>query len=202
MDNVLALTETEFFKKLRKGLHDENLHVDLRDFIVRVHEVTHPASPHRFYALEALVIADIELSQFKTNDALTIANEALSAAINRAHDYILMKLHEHRNFLGFIPKENGTEIEGTLRWTMDKTKFSMLCIALKVGKCFGNSSLDKIVKMLGKAFNVKVSTQYVRNRIQSFMQRNQDYSPTDFIEYLLNGLKKFMLGDRDEEKTA
>ena len=42
MDNILALTETEFFKKLRKGLHDENLHVDLRDFIVRVHEVTHP----------------------------------------------------------------------------------------------------------------------------------------------------------------
>lgn len=202
MDNVLALTETEFFKKLRKGLHDEDLHVDLRDFIIRVHEVTHPASPHRFYALEALVIADIELSQFKTSDALTIANEALSAAINRAHDYVLMKLHEHRNLLGFMPKENGTEIEGTLNWSMDKTKFSMLCIALKVGRCFGDSSLDKIVKMLGKAFNVKVSTQYVRNRIQSFMQRNQDYSPTDFIEYLLHGLKSYMLGERDDEKTA
>lgn len=202
MDSILALTETEFFKKLRKGLHDEDLHMDLRDFIVRVHEVTHPASPHRFYALEALVIADIELSQFKTSDTLTVANEALSAAINRAHEYILMKLHEHRNLLGFMPKENGTEIEGTLRWSMDKTKFSMLCIALKVGKRFGNSSLDKIVKRLGKAFNVKVSTQYVRNRIQSFMQRNQDYSPTDFIEYLLNGLKNFMLGERDEEKTA
>ena len=202
MDNVLALTETEFFKKLRKGLHDEDLHVDLRDFIIRVHEVTHPASPHRFYALEALVIADIELSQFKTSDALTIANEALSAAINRAHDYVLMKLHEHRNLLGFIPKENGTEIEGTLNWSMDKTKFSMLCIALKVGRCFGDSSLDKIVKMLGKAFNVKVSTQYVRNRIQSFMPRNQDYSPTDFIEYLLHGLKDFLLGEREDEKTA
>jgi len=202
MDNVLALTETEFFKKLRKGLHDEDLHVDLRDFIIRVHEVTHPASPHRFYALEALVIADIELSQYKTSDALTIANEALSAAINRAHDYVLMKLHEHRNLLGFMPKENGTEIEGTLNWSMDKTKFSMLCIALKVGRCFGDSSLDKIVKMLGKAFNVKVSTQYVRNRIQSFMQRNQDYSPTDFIEYLLHGLKDFLLGERDDEKTA
>lgn len=202
MDSILALTETEFFVKLRKGLHDEDLHMDLRDFIVRVHEVTHPASPHRFYALEALVIADIELSQFKTSDTLTAANEELSAAINRAHEYILMKLHEHRNLLGFMPKENGTEIEGTLNWSMDKTKFSMLCIALKVGKCFGNSSLDKIVKRLGKAFNVKVSTQYVRNRIQSFMQRNQDYSPTDFIEYLLNGLRNFMLGERDEEKTA
>lgn len=202
MDNILALTETEFFRKLRKGLPTEDLHVELRDFIIRVHEVTHPASHHRFYALEVLVIADIELSQFKTSDALTIANEALSAAINRAHDYVLMKLHEHRNLLGFMPKENGTEIEGTLNWSMDKTKFSMLCIALKVGRCFGNSYLDKIVKMLGKAFNVKVSTQYVRNRIQSFMQRNQDYSPTDFIEYLLHGLKNFMLGVRDEEKTA
>lgn len=202
MDNVLALTETEFFKKLRKGLHDEDLHVDLRDFIIRVHEVTHPASPHRFYALEALIIADIELSQFKTSDALTIANQALSAAINRAHDYVLMKLHEHRNLLGFMPKENGTEIEGTLNWSMDKTKFSMLCIALKVGKCFGDSSLDKIVKMLGKAFNVKVTTQYVRNRIQSFMQRSQNYSPTDFIEYLLYGLKDFLFGERDDEKTA
>ncbi len=202
MDNILALAETEFFRKLRKGLPAEDLHVELRDFIIRVHEVTHPASHHRFYALEVLVIADIELSQFKTSDALTIANEALSAAINRAHDYVLMKLHEHRNLLGFMPKENGTEIEGTLNWSMDKTKFSMLCIALKVGRCFGNSSLDKIVKMLGKAFNVKVSTQYVRNRIQSFMQRNQDYSPTDFIEYLLHGLKNFMLGVRDEEKTA
>ena len=202
MDNILALTETEFFKKLRKGLHDEDLHVELRDFIIRVHEFTHPASPHRFYALEALVIADIELSQFKSSDALTIATEALSAAINRAHDYVLMKLHEHRNLLGFMPKENGTEIEGTLNWSMDKTKFSMLCVALKVGKCFGDSSLDKIVKMLGKAFNVKVTTQYVRNRIQSFMQRNQDYSPTDFIEYLLYGLKNFLLGERDDEKTA
>lgn len=163
MDNILALAETEFFRKLRKGLPAEDLHVELRDFIIRVHEVTHPASHHRFYALEVLVIADIELSQFKTSDALTIANEALSAAINRAHDYVLMKLHEHRNLLGFMPKENGTEIEGTLNWSMDKTKFSMLCIALKVGRCFGNSYLDKIVKMLGKAFNVKVSTQYVRN---------------------------------------
>ena len=202
MDNILALTETEFFKKLRKGLHDENLHVDLRDFIVRVHEVTHPSSPHRFYALEALIIADIELSQFKSSEALALANESLAIAINRAHDYVLMKLHEHRNLLGFMPKENGTEIDGTLHWSMDKTKFSMLCIALKVGKCFGNCSLDKIVKRLGKAFNVKVSTQYVRNRIQSFTQRNQDYSPTDFIEYLLYGLKSFMLGEGDEEKTA
>lgn len=50
MDNILALTETEFFRKLRKGLPTEDLHVELRDFIIRVHEVTHPASPLRFYA--------------------------------------------------------------------------------------------------------------------------------------------------------
>lgn len=37
--DIFALTETEFFKKLRKGLHDENLHVDLRDFIVRVQKL-------------------------------------------------------------------------------------------------------------------------------------------------------------------
>lgn len=202
MDNILALTETEFFKKLRHGLHDETLHVALRDFILRVHEVTHPSSPHRFYALEALLIADIELSQFKSSESLALANESLSAAIVRAHEYVLMKLHEHRNILGFKPRENGTEIDGTLNWSFDKTKFSMLCIALKVGKCFGNCSLDKIVKRLGKAFNVKISAQYVRNRVQSFSQRNQDYSPTDFIEYLLNGLRNFMLGERDDEKTA
>lgn len=202
MDNILALTETEFFKKLRKGLHDEDLHVELRDFIVRVHEVTHPSSPHRFYALEALIIADIELSQFKNCETLTIANETLVAAVNRAHDYVLMKLHEHRNILGFIPKENGTEIDGTLHWSMNKTQFSMLCVALKVGKCFGNSSLEKIVKQLGRAFNIKVSAQYVRNRLQSFMQRNQEYSPTDFIEYLLYGLKRFLNGEKEDEKTA
>ena len=75
-------------------------------------------------------------------------------------------------------------------------------IALRVVKWFGKCSLEKFVKRLGKAFNVKVSTQYVRNRIQSFTQRNQDYSPTDFIEYLLYGLKSFMLGEGDEEKTA
>lgn len=202
MDSILALTETEFFRKLREGFPPEDLHVELRNFIIRVHEVTHPASPHRFYALEALVIADIELNKLRNSDALALANESLAGAISRAHDYVLVKLHEHRNLLGFVANEGGTDIEGTLNWSFDKTKFSMLCIALKVGKCFGNSSLDKIVKMLGKAFNVKVSTQYVRNRIQSFMQRNHDYSPTDFIEYLLHGLKNFMLGERDDEKTA
>ncbi len=80
----------------------KNLHVDLRDFIVRVHEVTHPSSPHRFYALEALIIADIELSQYKSSEALVLANESLATAINRAHDYVLMKLHEHRNRLDFL----------------------------------------------------------------------------------------------------
>lgn len=202
MDNLLALTETEFFQKLRQGLHTEDLHVDLRDFIIRVHEVTHHTSPHRFYALEALVIADIELSEIKNSNTLALANESLTSAINRAHDYVLMKLHEHRNLLGFTPNEKGTEIDGTLRWSFDKTKFSMLCIALKVGKCFGNCSLEKIVDKLGKAFNVKVSAQYVRNRVQSFTQRNQDYSPTDFIEYLLDGLKEFMFGERNDGKSA
>lgn len=202
MDSILALTETEFFRKLREGLPPEDLHVELRNFIIRVHEVTHPASPHRFYALEALVIADIELNKLRNSDALALANESLAGAISRAHDYVLVKLHEHRNLLGFVANEGGTDIEGTLNWSFDKTKFSMLCIALKVGKCFGNCSLDKIVKRLGKAFNVNVSTQYVRNRIQSFMQRSQDYSPTDFIEYLLYGLKNFMLGEREEEKTS
>ena len=202
MDNLLALTETEFFQKLRQGLHTEDLHVDLRDFIIRVHEVTHHTSPHRFYALEALVIADIELSEIKNSNTLALANESLASAINRAHDYVLMKLHEHRNLLGFTPNHKGTEIEGTLRWSFDKTKFSMLCIALKVGKCFGNCSLEKIVDKLGKAFNVKVSAQYVRNRVQSFTQRNQDYSPTDFIEYLLDGLKDFMFGERNDGKSA
>lgn len=132
--DIFALTETEFFKKLRKGLHDENLHVDLRDFIVRVHEVTHPSSPHRFYALEALIIADIELSQYKSSEALVLANESLATAINRAHDYVLMKLHEHRNLLGFMPQENGTEIDGTLHWSMDKTKFSMLLHSVEGGQ--------------------------------------------------------------------
>lgn len=202
MDNILALTETEFFKKLREGLHIEDLHVELRDFIIRVHEVTHPASPHRLYALEALVIADIELNEIKNRNTLVLANESLASTINRAHDYVLMKLHEHRNLLGFIPNMNGTDIDGTLRWSFDKTKFSMLCIALKVGKCFGNCSLEKIVDKLGKAFNVKVSAQYVRNRVQSFTQRNQDYSPTDFIEYLLAGLKDFMFGERNDGKSA
>lgn len=45
MDNILALTETEFFKKLKKGLHTEDLHLELRDFMIHIHEVTLPGKP-------------------------------------------------------------------------------------------------------------------------------------------------------------
>ena len=52
MDNILALTETEFFKKLKKGLHTEDLHLELRDFMIHIHEVTLPAKA-------GILIADV-----------------------------------------------------------------------------------------------------------------------------------------------
>ena len=60
MDNILALTETEFFKKAQKGLHTEDLHLELRDFMIHIHEVTLPGKANRSIILDALVAADIE----------------------------------------------------------------------------------------------------------------------------------------------
>lgn len=94
MDNILALTETEFFKKLRKGLHDEDLHVDLRDFMIHIHEVTLPENSNRAIILDALVIADIEFRILINQKEKEKVNADVITIIKAAQDFLLHKLEE------------------------------------------------------------------------------------------------------------
>lgn len=55
--DIFVLTETPLISKFRKGLLKEDCHVDVRDFILTVHEVTKSSANEREYVLEALVIA-------------------------------------------------------------------------------------------------------------------------------------------------
>lgn len=196
--DLFHLTETEFFKNLRQGLLTEDLHIYLRDFIVKVHEVANPHSSHQAYALDAMLIADIEFKKFKSLDMLASANKAMVATVDMAHEFLLHKMEEVRKQIPtFKPTPKKKCVEGIdLRWRGTKTEFSELCYALKVGGFLGNGvSMNEIVRTLSDAFNADVSTDYAKSRIHMSKCRSENYSPTAFIEKMLTTVRKALRFD-------
>lgn len=88
MDNILALTETEFFKKLKKGLHTEDLHLELRDFMIHIHEVTLPGKANRSIILDALVVADIEFRLLISKKEQEQVSAEIITIIKAAQDFL------------------------------------------------------------------------------------------------------------------
>lgn len=194
--NIFVLTETDFIKKIREGLHSEDPSVDMKEFLLFVHEVTNPSSPEKAFVLDALVIADLELRSIKAHGGISSStNMALAIAIETAHSYILHKIEEYKaSGLGsFIPAREEEKLASlTLNWAGDKTEFAELCYGLKLGNCFGEDvDITDIVGVLSKAFNLEITPQYARSRFYNSKMR-EDKSETAFLEKLIINVRKHM----------
>lgn len=203
--DIFVLTETPLISKFRKGLLKEDCHVDVKDFILTVHEVTKSSANEREFVLEALVIADIELRHLKSVHDLNKTNHALAGMVEQAHNYVLHKIEECKTNIGaFTPVQASHAVEGiTLTWTRNKSEFSALCYALKVGECFGkNISQADIVRALSKTFNVEVSPDYAKKRIyESKMSTLKRKTGVAFLERLAAALRNLLCGDEEDDEN-
>lgn len=207
--DIFALTKTRLFQKLKDGLYHETKDVDVQEFLLTVHEVTNDSTSERKFVLDALIIADIEFKQIKTSEQIQAANLALVSMVEKAHSFVLHKIEECKANLGtFTPVPVSRSIEGVnLTWTRNKSEFSALCYALKVGECFGkNISQADIVRTLSKTFNVEVTPDYAKKRIyESKMSTLKRKTGVAFLERLAAALKNLLCGDEeyyDEEESA
>lgn len=193
--DIFALTETEFFKKLREGLHNGETSVDVNAFFLQVHEVTNPNSPNKEYALDALVIADIEFKKIKNSQQIETINEHLVHAIEAAHQFVQYKIERHkREGITFNPAPIKDKIKKVdLHWAGDKTEFVELCYALKVGNYFGSKvTAADVVRGLSEAFNVPITVGYAKKRAYELGFRGLRKSATALLEKLAIGLRKML----------
>lgn len=195
--DIFVLTETPLISKFRKGLLKEDCHVDVRDFILTVHEVTKSSANEREYVLEALVIADIEFRHLKSVHDLNKANRVLAGMVEQAHNYVLHKIDEHKNNLGTFVAAKEEEIIDMvdLTWIRSKSELAALSYALRVGQCFSPKDSQKdIVEALAKAFNVDMTMEYAKKRIyESKMSVREHKTGIAFLERLLAAIK-YVLG--------
>ena len=203
--DIFALTETEFFRKLRQGLLDEDLHVDAKEFMLSVYEVTSPASPDKAFALDALIIAEIELQKIMAMQLPNETNRALAAMVEAARKYILHKIESHKSGLdGFVAASDENPLSSlSLDWNGDKTEFMELCYALKIGKCFGeHTSTADIVRILAKVFNVEVTPEYAKKRFYESKYRGSRKSHTAFLDKLKSCVRNFIGLDPEEDEVT
>lgn len=202
--DIFALTETPLFRKLRDGLYSETDNVDVQEFLLTVHEVTNDSTSERTFVLDALIIADIEFTQIKNSDQLLAANRALASLVEKAHRFVLHKIEEYKSNLGNFKSTPSAESLSTvnLTWVRNKSEFSALCYALKVGECFGqNISQADIVRTLSKAFNVEVTPDYAKKRIyESKMSTLKRKTGVAFLERLVAALRNLLCGDEDDDE--
>lgn len=199
--DIFVLTETPLISKFRKGLLKEDCHVDVKDFILTVHEVTKSSANEREFVLEALIIADIELRHLKSVHDLNKANHALAGMVEQAHNYVLHKIDEHKNNLGtFVAAKDDEIIDMVdLTWIRTKSELAALSYALRVGQCFSPKDTQKdIVRALAKAFNVDMTMEYAKKRIyESKMSVREHKTGIAFLERLLAAIK-YVLGVEQE----
>lgn len=203
--DIFALTETEFFRKLRQGLLDENLHVDAKEFLLCVHEVSSPSTPDQSFVLDALIIAEIELQKIMEMQIPEESNQALTAMVKAARKYILHKIEAHKSGInGFVASSESNPLSSlSLNWKGDKTEFMELCYALKIGKCFGeHTSTADIVRTLAKVFNVEVTPDYAKKRFYESKYRGARKSYTAFLDKLKNCVRSFMGVELEDEASA
>lgn len=200
MDNILALTETEFFKKLRKGLHDEDLHVDLRDFMIHIHEVTLPENSNRAIILDALVIADIEFRILINQKEKEKVNADVITIIKAAQDFLLHKLEEckkhHLNLVMTPIGEDASvseirEIKSRkqLIWRRDLADFNQLCYGLTLGESFDpDVTVTDVADALSHTFNVKYRRNYLYKTLNNLKERSKK-SITSFFDWIVGKMR-------------
>lgn len=194
--DIFVLTDTPFFEKLRQQLKDEDLHVEGREFLLMVHEITKPSSAVKTFALDALIIADIEFRHIKSTQELHAANRALADMVDKAHRYVLHKIEECKaSGVTFVEVPDESKIESiSVDWNRTKSEFSLLCYVLKLAQSFAPKTTQAaIVKSLSSAFNADVSPEYAKKIIyEAKMSPTIDKAGIRFLKQLV-GAGQYLL---------
>lgn len=200
MDNILALTETEFFKKLRKGLHDENLHLELRDFMIHIHEVTLPDSFNRAIILDALVVADIEFRILISQKEKEQVSADVIAIIKAAQEFLLHKLEVCKKYnldLTMTKVDNNTPVsevnevksQKQLVWKRGLSDFNQLCYGLTLGRSFDpDVTVTDVADVLSLAFNISYRRNYLYKTLNNLKERSKK-SITSFFDWIVGKMK-------------
>lgn len=210
MDNILALTETEFFKKLRQGLHDENLHLELRDFMIHIHEVTQPGTANRSFILDALVVADIEFRILLSQKEKEQVSAEVITIIKAAQDFLLHKLTECRKdnidlIMTPIDKDSTPKEVMEIKtrkqivWKRGLSDFNQLCYGLTLGRSFASDvTVTDVADVLSHAFNIKYKRNYLYKTLSNLKERSKK-SITSFFDWIIGKMNHEIDGAPEPE---
>ena len=195
--DVFSLTETEFFQKLTQGEND-NLHIAYKDFVLQVSELCHKES-HKGCVITALLLVEVEISYLQTSAQRQEINEALTAFITKALNFIRHTITHYKDLAVQPVAEDKIIDEVNLKWTEKKVALVELGYAFKVAKCFGeNISVKEIVSKLARLFNVDMTENYIYKKYNEIRVRGKE-SRTYFIDMLTDMLNRHMCNNDDED---
>lgn len=196
-NNILALTDTEFFQQLmkRKG---ENIQIAYAQFLVEINNFCHKAKS-KMIAINALVHVEVEISQLHTQSQRDALNGEITDFIVKSLSYIRQTLSNIKD-VEFIPVP-ATEMlnEIGLTWTAKATDLVEMAYAFKISKVFGDKvSVETIFKKLAKAFNVKSPANYCYNKYLTMKVRSRKRR-TYFLDSISDNLNNHMNKQDQEE---
>lgn len=195
--DVFSLTETEFFQKLTEGKND-NLHIAYKDFVLQVSELCHKES-HKGCVITALLLVEVEISYLQTSAQRQEINDALTAFITKALNFIRHTITHYKDLAVIPVSEDKIIDEVNLKWTEKKVALVELGYAFKVAKCFGeNISVKEIVSKLARLFNVEMTENYIYKKYNEIRVRGKE-SRTYFIDMLTDMLNRHMCNNDDED---
>lgn len=195
--DVFSLTETEFFRKLTEGKND-NLHIAYKDFVLQVSELCHKGA-HKGCVITALLLVEVEISYLQTAAHRKEINDALTAFITKALNFIRHTIIHYKDLAVVPVAEDKIIDEVNLKWTEKKVALVELGYAFKVAKCFGeNISVKEIVSKLARLFNVEMTENYIYKKYNEIRVRGKE-SRTYFIDMLTDMLNRHMCNNDDED---
>ena len=197
MDNIFALTETEFFRQLAERSH-ENIHIAYQDFVLQVHNLCHTGANQKSCVISALLVAEIDLAHLKNDTEREQVNHQLTSFISKAIHFVQNKLL-HLKDTTVIPTEDDEVIQGIdLTWTQKKVGLVELGYAFKLANCFGKHvSAAEIIRKLAKLFRVELPDNYACKKYNEMKVRARE-SRTYFLDFLKDMLTTKM--ESDDEK--
>lgn len=214
--DIFALTETEFFRQLTAGVEGvKNLNSTYKEFIVKVVELC-SGCKQKIFAINALVIVEIEISHIQTQADRDSVNEELAVFISKALSFVRSTIATLKD-MDIEPVSDDEILSGiSLHWVDKKVALVELGYAFKVAKVFGDKlSVKEIVKNLAKAFKVDITDNYIykkyneirvrggksgqdEDRKTNRKWREDDDSRTYFLDWLVENLNRHMK-NRDQE---
>lgn len=197
-NNILALTDTEFFQKLTER-KNENIHIAYKQFVVEVNNLCHNAKS-KMVALNALVHVEVEISQLQTKAQRDALNEELTDVIVKSLSYLRQTL-SHIKEIEFVPVSDEKMLkEIGLTWDASATDLVEMAYAFKVSNIFGKKiGVEAIFNRLAQAFNVKAPLNYCYNKYLAMKVRSRKRR-TYFLDGISDRLNEHMNRQDQEEK--